>query len=231
MEDLFSLLSGAVEGTPLIAIAAAGAWGILSIVLSPCHLASIPLVIGYIARQPHRTARSALVISLLFALGIIVTIGVIAGITAASGGLLGDGGPVMTYLVAALFLTVGLHLIGAIDLPMPQIMHDAGARSSRTGALVLGLALGAALGPCTFAFMAPVIGAALRIAGPQPALAATLVLTFAAGHSLVIVLAGASTGRVERWLAWGTRTNGIAILRIVSGALVLLGGLYLIYIA
>ena len=40
----------AVEGTPAIAMAASLVWGILSIVLSPCHLASIPLIVGFIER-------------------------------------------------------------------------------------------------------------------------------------------------------------------------------------
>ena len=51
MEELFTTLTHAVEGTPAIALAAAFIWGILSIVLSPCHLASIPLIVGFIGEQ------------------------------------------------------------------------------------------------------------------------------------------------------------------------------------
>ena len=49
MQELFTNLSHAVEGAPLIALGAAVVWGILSIVLSPCHLASIPLIVGFIS--------------------------------------------------------------------------------------------------------------------------------------------------------------------------------------
>ena len=48
MDELFASLSQAVEGAPALAMAAAFAWGVLSILLSPCHLASIPLVVGFI---------------------------------------------------------------------------------------------------------------------------------------------------------------------------------------
>ena len=44
MQELFTQLTHAVEGAWFIATAAAFAWGVLSIVLSPCHLASIPLI-------------------------------------------------------------------------------------------------------------------------------------------------------------------------------------------
>ena len=53
MEQLFTNLSHAVEGAPLVALAAAVVWGVLSIVLSPCHLASIPLIVGFISEQGH----------------------------------------------------------------------------------------------------------------------------------------------------------------------------------
>ncbi|MBM3212215.1 cytochrome C biogenesis protein, partial [Candidatus Poribacteria bacterium] len=39
MEKLFTVLTQAVQGTPAIALGAAFVWGILSIILSPCHLA------------------------------------------------------------------------------------------------------------------------------------------------------------------------------------------------
>ena len=58
MEQLFTNLSHAVEGAPLIALAAAVVWGILSIVLSPCHLASIPLIVGFISEQGQVTSEA-----------------------------------------------------------------------------------------------------------------------------------------------------------------------------
>jgi len=51
MEKLFITLTHAVEGTAAIALAAAFIWGILSILLSPCHLSSIPLIVGFIGQH------------------------------------------------------------------------------------------------------------------------------------------------------------------------------------
>ena len=77
MEKLFTTLTHAVEGTPAIALAAAFVWGILSILLSPCHLASIPLIVGFIDKQGRMSTRRAFAISALFAVGILITIAAI----------------------------------------------------------------------------------------------------------------------------------------------------------
>ena len=78
MQQLFTSLTHAVEGTPAIAIAAAVVWGILSIILSPCHLASIPLIVGFIGEQGRISTRRAFYISSLFAIGILATIAAMA---------------------------------------------------------------------------------------------------------------------------------------------------------
>ena len=85
IESLFTGLTHAVEGSAGIALGAAFVWGVLSILLSPCHLASIPLIVGFIDQQGRITMRRAFTISLLFAVGILVTIGVIGAVTAAAG--------------------------------------------------------------------------------------------------------------------------------------------------
>ena len=90
MQELFTTLTQAVEGSAAVAIAASFVWGVLSIVLSPCHLASIPLIIGFIDEQGRISTRRAFWISTLFALGILITIGLIGAITAAAGRMMGD---------------------------------------------------------------------------------------------------------------------------------------------
>ncbi|MBN1346113.1 MAG: cytochrome C biogenesis protein, partial [Phycisphaerae bacterium] len=70
MDWLFTNLTHAVDGTPALAVAASFVWGVLSILLSPCHLASIPLIVGFIDQQGRMTTRRVLAISTLFAVGI-----------------------------------------------------------------------------------------------------------------------------------------------------------------
>jgi cytochrome c-type biogenesis protein len=231
MEQLFTVLSRAVEGSAGLASGAALLWGVLSILLSPCHLASIPLIVGFIDQQGRITTGRAFLISLLFSVGILTTIGVIGAITAAAGRMLGDVGRWGNYAVAVIFFAVGLYLLDAIRLPLPDAAQPGMKRKGMLAALVLGLVFGIALGPCTFAYMAPMLAVTFKLAATNLPYGIFLLLLYGAGHCSVIVLAGTFTELVQHYLDWNEKSKGAVILKRVCGVLVLLGGLYLIYTA
>jgi cytochrome c-type biogenesis protein len=221
-----------VEGTPSLALFAALIWGILSILLSPCHLASIPLIVGFIDEQESSSVRRAFLISVLFALGILLTIAAIGGITASAGRMMGDVGAYGNYLVALIFFAVGLHLLGVLKNPFGKDLNQIEMKKRGLGAaFLLGLIFGIALGPCSFAYMAPLLGITFKLGGEQPVYAGSLLLAYGIGHCLLIVVAGTFTGFVQRYRNWNEGSHGALVLKKVCGTLVLLGGLYLIYTA
>lgn len=231
MESVFTTLSRAVEGSAGLALGAAFAWGVLSILLSPCHLASIPLIVGFIDKQGRITTRRAFAISLLFSAGILITIGLIGAATAAAGRMMGDVGRWGNYGVAAVFFAVGLYLLDAIRLPMPNAAQPGMKRRGMLAALILGLVFGVALGPCTFAYMAPMLAVTFRLAATNLPYGILLLLLYGVGHCSVIVLAGTFTEVVQHYLDWNETSKGAVIVKKVCGVLVLLGGLYLVYTA
>jgi cytochrome c-type biogenesis protein len=231
MEQLFTTLTRAVEGAPAVALAAAFVWGILSIMLSPCHLASIPLIVGSIDQQGRMSGRRAFLISTLFAVGILTTIAAIGAVTAALGRMMGDLGGVGNYIVAVIFFIVGLHLLDIIPMPWSEPGRVGMKRKGLLAALVLGLVFGIALGPCTFAYMAPMLGVTILSASTNTLYAILLLAVYGVGHCSVIVLAGTSTGAVQRYLNWTERSKGAVIVKKICGVLVLLGGVYLLYTA
>lgn len=229
MEQLFSSLSKAVEATPVIAFAASFVWGILSILLSPCHLASIPLIVGFIDKQGRMSTRRALAISTLFASGILITIAAIGVITAAAGRMLGDVGRWGNYFVAMIFFAVGLYLMDVIPMPWSGPGQIGMKRKGLLAALLLGLLFGVAVGPCTFAYMAPMLGVTFRVASTRLLYGIALLLAYGLGHCSVIVAAGTSTELVQRYLNWTEQSKGTMVVKRICGALVLLAGLYLLY--
>jgi len=231
MERLFTTLTKAVQATPAIAISASFFWGILSILLSPCHLSSIPLIVGFIDQQGRMSTKRAFSISTLFAMGILVTIGAIGAITAAAGRMMGDVGPYGNYFVALIFFLVGLYLLDVISMPFSGPGQVGMKRKGLLAALILGLVFGIALGPCTFAYMAPMLGVTFKVASTRLFYGFTLLLAYGAGHCSVIVLAGTSTELVQRYLNWNEKSKGAVLVKKVCGVLVILGGLYLIYAA
>lgn len=228
MESLFTHLSRAVDGTPLVALGASFVWGILSIILSPCHLASIPLIVGFISEQGNVTRNRSFWTSTVFSIGILITIAVIGALTAAAGRMMGDVGRYGNYFVALIFFVVGLHLVGVIPLSFSGAGPTSMKRKGLLAAFLLGLVFGIALGPCTFAYMAPMLGVTFRLASEAPIYGVALLLAYGVGHCAVIVAAGTSTEWVERCLQWNERSKGVTSLKVVCGILVMLGGLWLI---
>ncbi len=228
MEQLFVWLSRAVEGSALIALFASFAWGILSIILSPCHLASLPLIVGFISGQGKISIRRAFVISSAFAAGILITIALLGVITAMMGKMLGDTGQYGNYIVAGVFFIVGLHLLGVIPLPFSGPKQVGMKQKGLLAALLLGLIFGIALGPCTFAYMAPVLAVTLRTASTQLFYSISLLLAYGIGHCAVIVFAGTFSEVVQRYLDWNEKSKGAVVVKKVCGVLVILGGIYLI---
>ena len=230
MGAIFTWLSDAMNGAPWLALLAAAGWGVASLVLSPCHLASIPLVVGFIAERKDTTPRQAFGYALLFALGILISIAAVGGITAAAGRMLGDVGPWAGYAVAAVLIVVGLHLLGLISLPWERGLSFP-RYQGKLAALLLGLIFGVALGPCTFAYLAPVLGVIFGVARTQPGFAALLLLAYGIGHCALIVAAGVSAGRVQRVLDWNGNSRSAVWLRRGCGALVLVGAGWLVFTA
>lgn len=208
---------------------AAFVWGMLSILLSPCHLASIPLIIGYMNKKTVLKTGKAFMSSLLFSLGILVTIALIGLITSALGRLLGDIGTAGNYIVAAIFFLAGLYLLDVLNPEWSGIAMKPLRESGGIMTFVLGLMFGLALGPCTFAFMAPVLGASFRYAESNMLYSVMIILAFGAGHCLVISGVAATGSGIMAYLQWTQESRGFRIAKKVCGVLVLLGGVYFIY--
>lgn len=229
MEQIFITLTRAVEGAWSVALGASFAWGVLSIVLSPCHLASIPLIVGFIDGQGKISTRRAFWISTLFSVGILITIAGIGVATAAAGRMMGDIGRWGNWIVAAIFVVVGLHLMEVFEIPFSGPGQIGMKNKGAAAAFVLGLIFGVALGPCTFAYMAPILAVAFKYSSTRPSWGALLLLVYGLGHCSVIVLAGTFTEVVQHYMNWNEKSKGAIILKKSCGLLVVAGGIYMIY--
>lgn len=228
IEEIFTALSNALYENYWISLLASFGWGVLSILLSPCHLSSIPLVVGFISSQGKITLRRTFYISLIFSVGILITIAAIGIITASLGRLMGDVGSTGNYLVAGIFFLVGLYLLDIIKFDWSNSALRQTKSKGLLAALILGLLFGIALGPCTFAYMAPVLGIVFQTAQTNFTSAAFLLLAFGIGHCTVIVGAGTLTKKVQKYLNWSEESKTILWVKRICGVLVVLGGIYLI---
>ena len=229
IEQLFTNLTIAMSGSFSLALTAAFGWGVLSILLSPCHLSSIPLVIGYISAQGCIKVKRSFYLALTFAVSILITIAAIGLITASMGRLMGDVGTWGNWLVAAVFILIGLYLMDVVRWDWNGVNVTANQRGGIWGAFVLGLIFGVGLGPCTFAFLAPVLGVVFQTASQNWLKSVLLILGFGLGHITVIVIAGSLTNLVQKYLNWTEDSKTSLYIKRVAGLFVFLGGIYFIY--
>lgn len=228
-DKIFEFLSTELSGNSPTAVFAALGWGIVSVLLSPCHLSSIPLIVGFINSRGEITLKKTFFISLVFGVGILITIALIGLITAIAGRLLGDIGFAGNYLVAAVFFIIGFYLMDIIKLPFDGAGIKPTKQKGVLAALIIGLLFGIGLGPCTFAYMAPVLGVVFQVAKTNLQYAIMLLLAFGTGHILVIVAAGTLTKKVQQYLNWTEKSKATVYVKRICGVLVVLGGVYMIY--
>ena len=140
---------------------------------------------------------------------------------------MGDVGSWGNYMIAFIFLIVGLYLLNVIRINwnIPFFFKKGGLG----GAFLLGLVFGIGLGPCTFAYMAPILGLVFTLAKTSLLKAMLLVAAFGIGQTAIIVIAGSSLQWVQNYLHWNEKSKASDYVRKVSGVLVLMGGFYFVY--
>jgi cytochrome c-type biogenesis protein len=228
MMDQFLILIHEWMGSG-VGLAALGCflWGVVSVLFSPCHLASIPLIVGYVAGQDRMVeGRQAALYAGLFTFGLFLTIALIGVICALLGRMLGDVGPYWTIIVGLILVWVALDMLGVAKCSMTGNMMGRFKLRGMGGAFVLGLAYGVLSGSCTFGFIAPIL--AVITVQEKIATGILLIILFGLGHCIPIVIAGSSTAMVRRLMANASWQRGGTAFRRLAGILIGLMGLYFV---
>jgi len=202
-------------------------WGMISVVFSPCHLASIPLIIAYVGGQQQiLKPREAGYYSVAFSSGLFITIAMVGIICALLGRMLGDVGNYWQILVGLVLVWVALGMLGVEKCSMSGSLLYRLNLKGIFGAFVLGLAYGVLSGSCTFGFIAPIL--AIITIQQKVATGILFIALFAIGHCLPIVVAGSSTAAVTGLLE-NSRWQGAGNwFRRGAGAVIGILGIYFI---
>lgn len=227
LDQFFLTINTWMTGSLVVAALGCFLWGLVSVLFSPCHLASIPLIVGYVAGQGRIIqGREAAKYALAFTSGLFLTIAAIGILCTLLGRMLGDIGPYWTILVGAILLWVAMGMLGVAKCSVSGGMMGRLKVKGLGGALLLGLAYGVLSGSCTFGFIAPIL--AIITIQEKILTGVVLIVLFAVGHCLPIVAAGSSTALVQRWLENGAMRHGGTWFRKIAGATIALLGLYFI---
>ena len=207
---------------PLVAFGAVFLAGVISSA-SPCVLATIPLVVGFVGGYANGDRMKAFRYSLAFILGLSLTFtafGAAAGLLGTMFGTL--GGP--WYLIAgAIALVMGGQMMGFYEIRLPIKRDFKPKQGGIVGSFLLGLFFGVVSSPCA----TPVLVVLLTlVAGKGKVIyGVTLLFCYAIGHCLLMLFAGTFTGFVEGFV----KTRGVVNFslwakRVSGGVVALVGG-------
>lgn len=202
-------------------------WGMISVLFSPCHLASIPLIVAYVGgQQAILTARKAGLYSVVFSSGLFVSIVLVGIICALLGRMLGDIGNYWQILIGLVLIWVALGILGVEKCSVSgSFLYRLNFRGI-LGAFGLGLAYGILSGSCTFGFIAPIL--AIITVQKQIATGILFILLFAMGHCLPIVIAGSSAAAVKGIMENSAWQGAEYWFRKGAGTVIVLLGIYFI---
>jgi len=210
---------------PMIAFGAVFLAGVLSSA-SPCVLATIPLVVGFVGGYSDGNRGKAFRYSLVFILGLSLTFtafGAAAGLLGTMFGTMGGH----WYLVAGtIALLMGGQMMGLYEIPLPARRDYKPKQGGMIGAFLLGLFFGVVSSPCA----TPVLVVLLTVVANkgQVLYGIALLFCYAIGHCLLMLFAGTFTGFVEGFVkAKGIVNFSLWAKRISGGIIAMVGGWFI----
>ncbi|MBK8480673.1 MAG: cytochrome c biogenesis protein CcdA [Proteobacteria bacterium] len=219
-----------IQTSPWLAVVAVFVGGMLT-ASNPCVLAMIPLMMSFVAgrREERPGVLRAFLFSSVFVVGLGTTFTVLGMVAALAGRMYGEVSSTWNWVVAAVCVLMGLHLTGLVTVPIPSL---GGRLQPKTrgllGALVLGLLFGVVSAPCAAPLLV-VLLTYLAGSGASIPYGGLLLLVYALGHSVLILLAGTSMGAARTLIENKKATRTFEVLRRAAGVLIILVGAYFAY--
>jgi cytochrome c-type biogenesis protein len=226
LEGLVSTIGDIIQTQGWLAFPACFLGGIVSSA-SPCVLAMIPLIIGFVGGYAEGSQKKAIQYSLMFTLGLTITFTVLGVIAGALGRLFGDVGGFWYYILPPVVILLGLYLFFAdrvnINIGLPQRFLP--KKRALLGAFLIGLFFGILASPCA----TPVLGVILTYAATKKQIlySGGLLLAYALGHWVLVLGAGISAGFAQKVLASKGIANFSSYSKKVGGILLIGVGIYL----
>lgn len=223
MQELLENIQHVIQNQHGLAFIAVFLGGLIS-AASPCVLAAIPLIIGYVGGYSEGDKRKAAFFSLVFVIGLAITFTVLGTAASAMGQYLGFLGKWLNIGLAAIAILMGLQLMGIISIPLPFQKTRTVKSKGLIGAFLLGLLTGTVSSPCA----TPVLAVILAYVSTQGDVmyGGALLFVYAVGHCALIFIAGLSIGIAENILNSEKVKNFSFYSKRFSGAVLVLVGLY-----
>ncbi len=224
MEAMLNNIQAIIQSNHSLAFLAVFVGGLIS-AASPCVLAAIPLIIGYVGGYAGGDKKKAAIYSLVFILGLSITFTLLGAAASAMGNFLSFAGQWLYIGLAVITVAMGLQLMGLVSIPLPFQKTRQVKSRGLWGAFLLGLLTGTVSSPCA----TPVLAVILAYVSTQGDIlyGGSLLFVYAVGHCVLIFIAGLSIGLTESMVSSKGVANFALYSKKVSGAVLTLAGLYI----
>jgi len=223
IEAFLSNIQTIIQNQHGLAFVAVFVGGIIS-ASSPCVLAAIPLIIGYVGGYSEGNKKKAALFSFVFVLGLSITFTLLGAAASVMGQFLGFMGRWLYIILAVIAVMMGLQLMGLISVPLPFQKTREVKTKGLIGAFLLGLLTGIVSSPCA----TPVLAVILAYVSTQGDVlyGSLLLFVYAIGHCALIFIAGLSIGLTESIVSSRSVKNFSLYSKRFSGAILIIVGIY-----
>lgn len=227
MDNLIQVFSNTSQSAWYLLLFASFIGGIIAS-LSPCSLAMLPLIIGYVGGYSKETPFRTFLQLSCFILGTAIVFTIIGVICALTGSVFASAiGGYFTVLIASLLLVMGLKILGFLDFETPVIIKAMPTNSTNSLFLypiLLGITFALAGTPCSTPILAGIM--AFAAIGKNILMAILMLFLFALGQGVVLILAGLFTSSLKNMQSFAKFTE---ILLKLSGALLIAVSVFLFW--
>lgn len=226
LADIF--ISGSINYlTWLLMFATAFVGGVIASI-SPCSLAMLPLMIGYVGGCSKETPFRTFIQLSFFILGTAVVFTIIGVICAVTGSVFASFlGGYFTLIMASFLMVIGLKIVGILGFEIPVIIKSMPKTTTNSLViypLLLGIAFALAGTPCSTPILAGIMVFAAM--GRNLWAAVIMLFLFAIGQGLILIIAGLFTSSIKNLKKFSNITD---MLVKISGWLIILVSCYLYY--
>lgn len=217
MDNLIQVFTDSSQAAWYILLLASFLGGVLAS-LSPCSLAMLPLIIGYVGGYSKETPFKTFLQLCCFIFGTAIVFTIIGIACALTGKVFASAmGGYFTLIIASLLMVMGLKLLEILDFDAPTIIKAMPVNSTNSIFLypiLLGITFALAGTPCSTPILAGIM--AFAAIGKNLSLAILMLFLFALGQGVILILAGIFTSSIKNMRLL---TNFTEILLKISGLL------------
>jgi cytochrome c biogenesis protein CcdA len=222
IEILLSMVGGNLWFMPVMAFLV----GLLTS-LTPCSLAGIPIIINYVSGTKSNKKRKAFALSLVFAAGMALVYTILGVFASVLGGIFHNLGLWWYFLLSGVTVLMALQMLSVINIFPESLGQPSSKRKGYTGAFIAGMLGGLFASHCAL----PALVVLLAIAAEKSTVAqgAFMLLLFAIGHSVFVVIAGTWTAVLEKMTKNRKYDILLKVVKVSIGLGMLILAAYLIF--